>query len=514
MARSEQSSRPQVIPIFRTSFVLTDQDAFDRATALCREWIGAKGGPSLAFPDGEPGDFVAPDCTGSTRAITPEDGRIWAARLEDRRSRDAGQTWTTDLFVEARGRSLVRFGAELVLRSRRSEPERFRHSRPRIVRDILSNLSAEADGVALTDKATTVDRDGVEEFVRLLLSETRRLPVVAISRDETGATQIDPDRAAALLAGACHVRILESDASWALTRALGKRWSVYNRAVRLYFPGVAEADDPYRHPLSMVSLQRSAERVFDWLGGLVLPAGFRDAEQDARFWRVGLLRLATPATPGPNAGLSHESELAAARAERDEARREAETAEALMLEADRLREEADRELARLRDSLAELPSAPVAGFAGPADVAPLVTGGLTVANALALVERLFPSRLIVLPPAHASARESDGFRAPHRALTLLWTLATGYWAELAGGKGDAEARQVFGNAYAPKEAATLSTRGRALRTFRWNGEDIFMERHLKIGVKASAATTLRIHFHWDGKQKRIVIGHCGPHLDF
>ena len=41
-----------------------------------------------------------------------------------------------------------------------------------------------------------------------------------------------------------------------------------------------------------------------------------------------------------------------------------------------------------------------------------------------------------------------------------------------------------------------------------------MERHLKVGVRDSAATTLRVHFEWIAKEKRIVIGHCGKHLNF
>jgi hypothetical protein len=46
------------------------------------------------------------------------------------------------------------------------------------------------------------------------------------------------------------------------------------------------------------------------------------------------------------------------------------------------------------------------------------------------------------------------------------------------------------------------------------GKQIEMLKHLRIGVKDSAAETLRIHFHWDAKDQRIVIGHCGKHLDF
>ncbi len=40
-----------------------------------------------------------------------------------------------------------------------------------------------------------------------------------------------------------------------------------------------------------------------------------------------------------------------------------------------------------------------------------------------------------------------------------------------------------------------------------------MFQYLKIGVKDSVHETWRTYFTWDPKARRIVIGHCGPHLD-
>jgi len=41
-----------------------------------------------------------------------------------------------------------------------------------------------------------------------------------------------------------------------------------------------------------------------------------------------------------------------------------------------------------------------------------------------------------------------------------------------------------------------------------------LEKHLKHGVKNSKAETLRIHFEWMPGEKKLVIGHCGKHLNF
>jgi len=98
----------------------------------------------------------------------------------------------------------------------------------------------------------------------------------------------------------------------------------------------------------------------------------------------------------------------------------------------------------------------------------------------------------------------------------MWRLATSYVEDLMNGKGDADARAVFENAFAARESETVESNAaaRKRRTFEYQGKSIPMMKHLKIGVKDSAAETLRIHFSWDAESKRVVIGHCGPHLDF
>jgi len=139
-----------------------------------------------------------------------------------------------------------------------------------------------------------------------------------------------------------------------------------------------------------------------------------------------------------------------------------------------------------------------------------------VSDALNLIKQLFPDRIVVLPSAESAAEKSAGFRYTEKSFDLLWRLATTYWESIAGGKGDAEARQIFGAAFAASESEPVerNRKARSLRTFDYCGRVIEMMTHLKIGIKDSAAETLRIHFEWIAEEKKIVIGHCGPHLDF
>ena len=139
----------------------------------------------------------------------------------------------------------------------------------------------------------------------------------------------------------------------------------------------------------------------------------------------------------------------------------------------------------------------------------------TLTGCLEVLEQCYPTRIVVLDSARRSAAQASDFRNVPKAFDLLWKLAREYWNQMQEGGGDAEARLTFGSkVYAAKESESLSKDGRKRRTFLFEGKNLLMEKHLKIGVAANAADTLRIHFAWLADDCRIVIGHCGCHLDF
>lgn len=145
----------------------------------------------------------------------------------------------------------------------------------------------------------------------------------------------------------------------------------------------------------------------------------------------------------------------------------------------------------------------------------LKSGCAKLEDALRLVSILYADRLVVLETAFSSAAESDkaGFNHTAKAYDLLTRLVSAYWQIMADGLGDQQAKSVFGSSFTANEAG-MSNEGKKRRTFSYRGHEILMERHLKHGVKDSLAETLRVHFDWVAKDKKIVIGHCGKHLDF
>ena len=139
---------------------------------------------------------------------------------------------------------------------------------------------------------------------------------------------------------------------------------------------------------------------------------------------------------------------------------------------------------------------------------------VTPVEALRTVADLFPNRIVVLPSAYESADKVDrNFKRGGKLLKLLLKLGTDYFDVLTE-KGDSAARKVFSpSEYSACESDKVRTGdlGR-LRVFVYNGAQIRMEQHLKIGIAANTSVTLRCYFAWIAQEKKFVIGYCGEHL--
>jgi len=133
---------------------------------------------------------------------------------------------------------------------------------------------------------------------------------------------------------------------------------------------------------------------------------------------------------------------------------------------------------------------------------------------LNFIEKIYGDRCIILDTAKDSAREADRFLLGRQLLDLLKRLVTDFRDRLME-RGDNEARHVFGkDEYAAKESETVmkNREMRRQRMFEYQGEQVEMFRHLKIGVDDNVAKTIRVYFYWDADNEKIVIGYCGKHL--
>lgn len=393
-----------------------------------------------------------------------------------------------------------------------------------------------------------------------LLDVGRTLPHVVVSLDPaTGKPLVNPGKLVKLLRTQVVVYVLDLDATRELEATLERAGfdaelgSCYGGAVRLYLPNVAQDRNPRSHYLwlpyyfnrfdtgaAVDPADRLASQIASKLVWRSLPPRFLHTVEDwdRRELHVRIAAVLAHSTGAVEVNLAADLQnlrdaLSRAQDEREQIesqRDELDTrfrgakadAEMWQQYAEVREAELDAEKQtnfQLRSKLIAfedgLGGNGVAAHSQRVDrdgVADLFGAPPSLERALNVVSLLYSDRVNVLDSAFRSAKEASGFQNPQKALELMLKLCTDYWNKLQhGGKGDAEARQVFGDCYSAKEAG-LSNGGTDARTFDFNGTRLFMDRHLKIGFKDSPAACWRLHFHWDPDCGKFVVGHCGRHL--
>lgn len=464
--------------------------------------------------------------------------RLYALRLTHGDREVAGRQWVTELGVEDPGdegdiRATVLLETSEIS-ARVSGPVQI--TRPLLVEHLLLECAPTSDTPGLTVRSLTPESARAFDYV--VTDERRAHPLIVVSPTASGQFLLDIDRARSLVAGVAEVvRIPPDTDTFALADVLGKEYVAWRGAVRVLFPVRTRGSDRFV-PGTLILADQLSE----------IAAEGRSAETELLSivaHRTNLTNSRRHIRPEAVRELSLRREMLRRRREAEEA---GSTAELLPLyeEADRENSEKiqqledwNRQLESLVDSLedekrilASQNEGLKAALAGARSSAPgqpgagtilqsrdallaAIAGAPSLEESLQVIACLFADRVVILDTAWKSTRDAAAFQNRPKAFELLRMLVTSYWQALTDGRGDNEARKVFGNAYASRESETVegNRRARELRTFIYDGQPIEMWKHLKIGNKPSVAETLRIHFEWDAQRNKIVIGHCGVHLD-
>ncbi|MGC1301788.1 MAG: hypothetical protein WA840_05380 [Caulobacteraceae bacterium] len=527
--------RSPIQPVSRIWFELSDTDAFERCIELVVQWMaqtpkGAaqpRSGVSLPADAqrGEPFDVADELGANPARAVRLQaaDGALWAGRL-DFPDPSAPRTWVSEFFAEKRIGSMARFGAQLTC-VRRAECAPFEATRPSVIQRVLESLSAEADGRVLADKVEPTERGGAEELAALLYDEERRLPVVVLSEGDDGTTQLPPDLLARRIAGAAHIVHLTHEATWELTRLIGKRMSVFNGAVRLYQPGLSEMDeDPFAHPL-WLRHALAENLLFRQLAGRALSAAFLDRSEGA-FPRYAAVREASmrlshqsgargsdPSREGMDAALRQAVEAAE---ERDEWH-------SLALEEQERRIDAEKDVERLKLEIARLEAKSEAleynlSQQQGAPIAPTPLRHLESYDDLEdWAEEVLGDAVSIHRAALKDCRKNGDAAMLSRiedALLIMRDHMTP--AHRAGDAGAREVARLKLAELGMDDTACFADREEAKRWSQYSvpyddGTRVLYD-HLRYGNGYNNANQIRIYYFWDEERERFVIGKMPSHL--
>ena len=398
-------------------------------------------------------------------------------------------------------------------------PFEFKLRRPRIVGTLLRQFNCFCGDVRLSLEQREVKAEDIEGFASTrLFSGNRRLPIVLVSRTVLkNKWLVDPSELSDLLAGIAETYCLADKwAAFALTDVVGKRYSCFNGAVRVYWPDFNPAESPYspiylseklslmdgRLP-SILFQQIAAISAFRYVTGPITTDSIEQLQLE-RHRELDQLKAA-----------------AADRGDLNELLNLASSENSELLERNnRLRQENDLLKASLElaiENFRAMHQSQGEAEAAASEAAPEEIGEepKSIEEAVTMAKDEYGQTLVVQDTAIDSARNSPfvQYKKVYQALLamhevcLAWRLSRKTKTPM-GSFEHAFAQKGFD--YKPRESMT--SRGKWGNEYEtsYKTQRVSIEQHLALG-KGGPDTCLRIHFYTDEQEEKFVIAHVGRH---
>lgn len=480
---------------FRTSRLIVLADA-----------LQAAGIPSDLIEDLDQGDL---DREGSThlrwRTLRDGEDEAWTLVAQRPHERDRSMRWRVEAkVVRESGRAWASLRHALQPEGFRIAPVQVQASAPKAVELLLRGLEVIADGRRITSDPVIVDAPGVPALVELLAGAERILPVVVVSLERaTNLPLADPGAIARALAGLAHTCVFDrADTSFALTDSLGDKRSVFQGAIRLYWPGFSHVADPWAHPLFLSDRIATETRAHGRFERFLL----------AQLVPVAALRL-------PASEVESRAQQRGAREQRsaqEAARKRAHSGldaewhaelERAWSEEERLRAQVAGLEARLERTEAELAEALTRAAAARGSEEPPASVGEATERAAARAQNL-----VFLQEALSAAWRSP-YQQPERILRALLALDEVAGAYRRGEMGRSIKAECEARGLPYRSHTSQTARGKYRREYErsYEGRTIQLGPHIAFGV-GPPRTCARIYFYIDEETRRFVVGHVGGHL--
>ncbi len=257
---------------------LSGPDLLKAGSDVVRDWLTDRSSVDVDAPSG-----TWKSDTGCGEVITIEDDVIedvalFALKWEHGDRDDAPFRWRTQVSLATEGSDVEAAVRVEVLDSDGNAPMELDRSsyphpdRPRIVPMLIEQFDCYFGTEPLTSRTRHVSEGEAARFTwQTIMNPERSLPVVVVSMPRAGCQDIDPTlssgRLAGRLAGLATVVVYDQEATWELGRMLGRRFSCFNGATRMYLPQWSPDDDTHKHELWLadpsLSESQTSQAIFD-----------------------------------------------------------------------------------------------------------------------------------------------------------------------------------------------------------------------------------------------------------
>jgi hypothetical protein len=446
--------------------------------------------------------------------------------------KDPSLLWSIEPEI-ARMQDTLQFSLRVRISSRRRivKPLVFVLGKPRIISDIIKAYPCSIEGQPISRTPIKVGITKTTAFVDEQICHRKRLlPIIVLSPDRfTEKPLVDARKVQDELVGFATVAVLESKwASFEFSDSIGRDYTCFDGAVRVYWPGFDLNADPWDHPL-------------------YLPQRIRDIESEGRSLGRYLFEMLSsiasfrfrnaPVIQAVRREIEAEAQSESERLRSEVRNRQVDTDQMIgeLEKSWQSNDELQKERVQLRSRIGELEDeieqtksnlAKVWEYTKREDVegkgaAPEESKPKnfeSVSDALSGAEADFEESLTVWDNAKKSAADSH-FRRPNEVYRALMAVAElGKRQKEADDKGKAVGRwtdhfQKAGFSYASAESPTTMGMYGSQRKFKYRGMTRVIEKHLTLGG-GSSIDCVHIYFDLDDASGTMIVAYCGKHLPY
>jgi len=400
-------------------------------------------------------------------------------------------------------------------------PARLNFGSPRVIRDICTTTPAYIGEMQVRAIPYKLDQGFLRNFLELLISALRKLPIVLLSPFARGEpNRLDAEKLARNLAGVAVIVVAEDpETTWDFTEEVGRQLSCFNGGARIYWPGFTLSSHPRNHGLFLST----------WIDDIG-PETARKIIEDSIF-AVAAFRYV------PDSRISDLIRRVESAARHKNFEEKRGTADDFWADYERdlkRLEEAERHIDELKTENANLKANQEVFFRiTPATDNPAIghntesqSNFSTVLDAVTAAKNLpkLKGKVEILDSALAAAAECP-FQRPlevYSALVDLGDIAEAWTKNRAeSGSGGDLLQHLRDKGWGKRSSLHISntTRGKyqSHYEFEYRGEKQLFEPHITIGA-GDANSCASIHFIFEQRQEKgeiigkVIVAHAGKHL--
>jgi hypothetical protein len=553
--------KPNIQVIYQLKATFADADlnseSWDKATKLILEWASEKFSGSIpkTFEVGQ--SFVDDSIPGELfECANLKDKGVWAMTLEQpdtplgTAAGVPGRIWKTEVCL--RKTDILEFGIRVQCASREFSHEPISYTRPLIVPMLAKEIGLEKIR-PINDSVWLIENiNDLHNLHELLKDPTRLLPVIVVTEHSVNETGDERSKLLALASeyskrglGYAYVVAMPTEFTYAWTEEVGREWTVYNGAVRTYYPRLNfDNDSPYFHPfvtrnhiqaksddsdnperpfikylINKIAIRATKERI-DWTGLMFFAAADAMVKQIAREQaEVQLTELAEKSKESAELLLeirrmreTHEQQLKTEQRLREEAESDAERFNDDAIRSDYEKKEIEDDNSQLRTRLHVLTQLLEAKTEEPVDTS--IEYPEDYSQLADWIDLHLAGRLKLLPRAK-NALKNAMYEKLDLVCDCLLLLANGYRKMKLGElQADQFKRRVdeLNIEDCPSANEILIGVHKDSYVVDYAGRRCVLDKHIRKGTSHEERYILRIYYFWDDETSQVVVGWLTGHL--